>query len=441
MRRSFVILLASAAMATCFPLQAQTGGNLLAQEDRSRGVLSFNEALADSLPSVVRIFAIGRNPETGQEGIISSGSGVVIDAGRGEILTNSHVVDNATKLQVQVSDGRTLDARIIGRDPDTDIALITVAARDLQPIARGDSQSLKVGDLAFAVGYPLGLEQTLTMGIVSGLGRSGIGEGLEDYIQTDAPINSGNSGGALLDSRGRLIGINTAILSGRGGGNIGIGFAVPIQMAMGVADQLRQFGEVKRGRIGVTIAALSPERARALGLSTNRGALIGEVAPASPAAQGGLVSDDVIVEVNGRKIETPGNLTATVSMTRPGESLQIVYMRAGQVRRTSVVAAAPEPIAVAVTGAGGSLTALGATFRDLRAGDPFPQGLAGALVTNVAPNSPAASRGLQAGDLVVGLNNEAVRSAAALNQLLSAAKGRVQLVIARGNSLLPLSMN
>ncbi|WP_155646255.1 S1C family serine protease, partial [Erythrobacter donghaensis] len=135
---------------------------------------------------------------------------------------------------------------------DTDIALITVAARDLQPIARGNSQSLKVGDLAFAVGYPLGLEQTLTMGIVSGLGRSGIGEGLEDYIQTDAPINSGNSGGALLDSRGRLIGINTAILSGRGGGNIGIGFAVPIQMAMGVADQLRQFGEVKRGRIGVT---------------------------------------------------------------------------------------------------------------------------------------------------------------------------------------------
>ncbi|WP_155646298.1 S1C family serine protease, partial [Erythrobacter donghaensis] len=135
---------------------------------------------------------------------------------------------------------------------DTDIALITVAARDLQPIAQGDSQSLKVGDLAFAVGYPLGLEQTLTMGIVSGLGRSGIGEGLEDYIQTDAPINSGNSGGALLDSRGRLIGINTAILSGRGGGNIGIGFAVPIQMAMGVADQLRQFGEVKRGRIGVT---------------------------------------------------------------------------------------------------------------------------------------------------------------------------------------------
>jgi Do/DeqQ family serine protease len=441
MRRPFAILLASAGLAVCSPLQAQSESAFLAPEDATRGVLSFNGSLAQSLPSVVRIFAIGRNPETGQEGIISSGSGVVIDAGKGEILTNSHVVDNATKLQVQVSDGRTLDARIIGRDPDTDIALITVAERDLQPIARGDSQSLKVGDLAFAVGYPLGLEQTLTMGIISGLGRSGIGEGLEDYIQTDAPINSGNSGGALLDSRGRLIGINTAILSGRGGGNIGIGFAVPVQMAMAVADQLRQHGEVRRGRIGVSIAALSPERARTLGLSTNRGALIGEVSTGSPAAVGGLAADDVIIEVNGRKIETPGNLTATVSMTRPGESLQIVFMRSGQVRRTSVVAAAPEPIAVAVSGAGGGMSALGATFRDLRPGDPFPQGIAGALVTNVAPGSAAAERGLQAGDLVVGLNNEPVRSAASLNQMLTATKGRVQFVIARGNSLLPLSMN
>jgi S1-C subfamily serine protease len=169
--------------------------------------------------------------------------------------------------------------------------------------------------------------------------------------------------------------------------------------------------------------------------------LIGEVSSGSPAAVGGLAADDVIVEVNGRKIETPGNLTATVSMTRPGESLQIVFMRAGQVRRTSVIAAAPEPIAVAVSGTGGGMSALGATFRDLRPGDPFPQGIVGALVTNVAPGSAAAARGLQAGDLVVGLNNEPVRSAASLNQMLTAAKGRVQLVIARGNSLLPLSMN
>ncbi len=407
--------------------------------DPVRDVMSFNGILQRSLPGIVRVVVIGRSAENDEEGVISSGSGIVIDAGRGEILTNSHVVENATRLQVQLPDGRTLDARLVGRDDPADIALLTVTARGLTAVSRTETADVRVGDLAFAVGYPLGLEQTVTMGIVSGLGRSGIGEGLEDYIQTDAPINSGNSGGALLDSAGRLVGINTAILS-RSGGNIGIGFAVPVQMAYVIASQLREHGEVRRGKVGITLTALTPERATALRLESTRGALIAEVEAGSPAARGGLRPDDVIVEANGRQIEAPGNLSSVLGIARPGERVSLGYVRGGARQQVVVEVVAQAPTAVAATTqGGGDGTALGALFRDIRSGDPYPTGARGAVVTTVRPGSIAAARGLQAGDLIVSVDNQPVTSASSLIATLRASRGPSRLVVARGNSLLPLS--
>ena len=447
MKRWVLICLGSTSLTASMPIAlahaAQAGGAAVAQapRDESRGVLSFSQALSKSLPAVVRIIIIGPSPNGGSEGVIGSGSGVVIDAARGEILTNNHVVQPATKLQVQLTDGRTVDAQLVGRDAASDIALIKVKIDGLTAIPRAPLEPIRVGDIAFAVGYPLGLDQTLTMGVVSGLGRSGIGEGLEDYIQTDASINSGNSGGALLDSQGRLIGVSAAILSVRQGGSIGIGFAIPTQMAFAVADQLRQYGEVRRGRLGVTIEALTVTKARELGLPSTRGALIAGVEAGSPAARAGLSAGDVIAEINGRTIDSPGNLSSVVGIARPGDRLAIGYLRRGQRQSASIEVAAPQPTQVAAGNAATPGTIFGASVRDLRPGDPFPQGAIGALLITVPPGSKAANRGLQAGDLIVGLNGQPVANVGALNRGLQAVRGPVQLIVARGNSLQPVVIN
>jgi len=239
--------------------------------DARRGVFTFAAGLEESLPAVVQVTTLGqsrgpssaRNPKPSQ-----GGSGVIIDAREGIIVTNHHVIENGQKFTVDLIDGRLFDATLIGADKATDIAVLKIDAPGLSQVTTVDSDTLRSGDLAFAVGYPLGLDQTLTMGVISGLNRSGMGDAIEDYIQTDAAVNSGNSGGPLLDSRGRLIGINTAILSGGlGGGNDGIAFAVPTRIMMFVVDQLRASGEVKRGRVGLGLGSLTAERAREIGLN------------------------------------------------------------------------------------------------------------------------------------------------------------------------------
>jgi Do/DeqQ family serine protease len=264
------------------------------------------------------------------------GSGVIVDAERGYVLTNSHVVDNATKIEVTTKDNRRFAAKLIGRDTATDIALLQIPAESLTAVPIGNSDRLQVGDFVLAVGNPFGLGQTVTSGIVSALGRTGLGiEGYEDFIQTDASINPGNSGGALADLQGRLIGINTAILA-PGGGNVGIGFAVPINMARDVMEQLIRYGEVRHGRIGVAIQDLTPDLARALGTTHTEGALVARVESGSAAQRAGLRSSDLIVAVDGAPIHNASELRNRVGLAQIGDNLELTVEHGGSERTVAV---------------------------------------------------------------------------------------------------------
>ncbi|QDX26211.1 PDZ domain-containing protein [Sphingomonas suaedae] len=436
------------------PAAAQT-----APFDSARGVYSYARDLKAVAPSVVKVIVLGqkqaersgqeddpfrgqssaqRPPAQGAPQPIGSGSGVIIDAARGEILSNNHVVEKGTAFKIQLYDGRVVDAEVVGRDPQTDIALLRVKASGLRAIQMGDSGSIEVGDLAFAIGYPFGFDQTLTMGVISGLGRTGIGDGLQDFIQTDAAVNSGNSGGALIDSRGRLIGINTAIWS-KSGDNSGIAFAVPINMAMAVADQLRRNGTVRRGRIGVTVGPVTVEAAAG---GSTRGALVAEVSPDGAAARAGLRSGDIITSADGRAIEGPGNLTAILGVLEPGKTIALGYRRGGQTGTAQVRVEAPRPVQVQRPPSGSSqgLAALGATFRDVNASDRLPAQVRGAVVASLQPNSQAARSGLQTGDVIVGVNGEQVQSAAELARAFQNIAGGAILFVARGNSLIQLRL-
>jgi len=328
--------------------------------DPARGVLTMAPVLEQVTPGVVNIAVRSRvqvqtNPLFDdpffrrffdlpelprQREVLSAGSGVIVDAGRGYVLTNNHVIADAQEIQVTLRDRRTYRARLIGSDPATDVALLEIDAPDLSAVAFGDSDRLAVGDVVIAIGNPFGLGQTVTSGIVSALGRGGLGiEGYEDFIQTDASINPGNSGGALVNSKGELVGINTAIL-GPTGGNIGIGFAVPVNMARAVMAQLLEHGEVRRGRLGVVIQDLTPELAEAADLDVRGGAVVTRVEPGSPAARAGLRQGDVIVQVNGLPIATATNLRNMIGLMPVGTRLDITLYRDG--RRRSLTASVGE---------------------------------------------------------------------------------------------------
>ena len=300
-----------------------------------RGEVRENNALLQD-PMFRRFFNMRGDGEPIERETQATGSGVIVDAARGYVLTNSHVVDNATSIEVTTKDNRRFRAKLIGRDPETDIAVLQIPGGNLTAVPMGDSDRLRVGDFVLAVGNPFGLGQTVTSGIVSALGRSGLGiEGYEDFIQTDASINPGNSGGALVDLEGRLIGINTAILA-PGGGNIGIGFAVPINMARQVLDQLVSYGEIRRGRIGVAIQDLTPDLARALGTTKSEGALIARVVPGSPAARAGLKASDLVVAVDGAPIHSASELRNRVGLSRIGDSVTLTVDRGGGERTVTV---------------------------------------------------------------------------------------------------------
>ena len=363
----------------------------------------------------------------------SAGSGVIIDAARGFVLSNHHVVARAESVMVTLKDNRRFEAEILGSDPGTDIALLGIEAEDLTALPVGDSDALEVGDFVIAIGNPFGLGQTVTSGIVSALGRSGINvEGYEDFIQTDASINPGNSGGALVDLHGQLVGINTAII-GPAGGNVGIGFAVPVNIATAVMHQLAEHGEMQRGRIGVMIQDLTPDLAEALGLEIERGALVSRVESGSPAEAAGLHAGDVIVAVNGAKVAGSRELRNSIGLVRVGDEIELEVQREQRRMRLDV--------RVGGTGTGaGAVEAppalQGATLRDLEQGDAAYGRIEGVLAADVEPGSPAARNGIRPGDVIVAVNRRRVRDSEDLESAFEQAGPVLALNIMRGDGQL-----
>ena len=368
----------------------------------------------------------------------SAGSGVIFNAQSGYILTNAHVVENATEITVTLQDGRDVEAEIVGRDVPSDIAVLKVKADGLTQIPFGDSATMEVGDFVVAIGNPFGLQHTVTSGIISGLSRSGINpDGYEDFIQTDASINPGNSGGALVNLKGELIGINTAILS-KSGGNIGIGFAIPINMVKNVTDQLLKFGAVKRGVLGINIYTLTPDIARSLGLTKVRGALVSEVVGGSAAEKAGMHTGDVITAVNGTSVKSNAELRNVIGLLRVGDKVDIGILRDGNPQHvTAIIAAIPTPPPAAAAPVHAAAATVphgldGATITDA-------PDAGGALVTAVDPGSPAALQGLQEKDVIVRVNRDRVTN---LEQLRAHTKSTASVVIevrrGKASLLIPL---
>ncbi|MEK9626921.1 MAG: DegQ family serine endoprotease [Gammaproteobacteria bacterium] len=363
--------------------------------------------------------------------VSSLGSGVIIDADKGHVITNSHVISGADQISVRLNDGRDLEATLVGQDADADIAVIQIPAEALQHVEIGDSDKLRVGDFVVAIGNPFGLGQTATSGIVSALGRSGLNiEDYEDFIQTDASINQGNSGGALVNLRGELVGINTAILA-PGGGNIGIGFAIPINMAQLLTRQIIEYGEVRRGRLGVIAQNLSPELAEALGISSTKGAVISQVMPDTAAEAAGLKEGDVIIAVDDREISDASGLRNTIGLYRADDEVSIRFIRD---EKESTLRIRLKPID-APQGQGQKLSARleGVRLEDIDDQDGT-QGERGVRVAQVEQGSPAFQAGLREGDLIISVNKQPVYGLKDVEQSISEQDSMLLLNILRGNS-------
>ena len=359
-------------------------------------------------------------PDTGPRArpFQSAGSGVIFDARSGYIVTNAHVVENASEITVTLQDGRDLKAEIIGSDTPSDVAVVRVKPDGLTQIPLGDSARAEVGDFVVAIGNPFGLQHTVTSGIISGLSRSGINpDGYEDFIQTDASINPGNSGGALVNLRGELIGINTAILS-RSGGNIGIGFAIPVNMARSVMEQLIRYGSVKRGQLGVSMYTVTPDIAHSLGLPSVVGALVSQVVEGSPADHAGIRTGDVITSVNSQPVKSNSELRNTIGLLRVGDKVEIGLLRDGKPLRVTAV------IADTTTELSGGPASIHKSFEGSVLADAPDAG--GALVRSVEPGSAAAQAGLHAEDVFVGANRGRVSS---VRDLRDRARGAAVLVL------------
>ena len=377
-------------------------------------------------PFFRRFFDVPPDSRPRERQFQSAGSGVIVDAKNGYIITNHHVVENASEITVTLLDNRSFSAKVIGSDEGADIAVLQAKQPNLVAMALGDSSKLEVGDYVVAIGNPFGLQHTVTAGIVSALGRTGINpDGYEDFIQTDASINPGNSGGALVNLRGELVGINSAILSGSGG-NIGIGFAIPVNMAKGVMEQLIKYGQVKRGVLGVNIYDVTPDVAKEFGLNEASGALVAGVAQGSAAEHAGIKTGDIIVSINGTPIKSASELRNTIGMQRVGDQVEIGLLRDGKpLKVAALVAEHSESEAVAAADVHRGLE--GADLADA------PEA-AGVLVRAVQDGSPAAQAGLRANDLIVAVGRTPV---ATLKAFRDVAKGAsfLMLNVKRGSAV------
>jgi serine protease Do/serine protease DegQ len=394
----------------------------------TRSPMEDNPLLRD--PFFRRFFNLPDRPQREEQ---SAGSGVIVDAARGYVLTNHHVIRNAEQIVVTLKDRRQFPAKRVGTDPGTDIAVLQIEAQNLTAIRIGDSDALQVGDYVIAIGNPFGIGQTVTSGIVSALGRSGLTpEGYEDFIQTDASINPGNSGGALVNLRGELVGINSAILA-PSGGNIGIGFAVPSGMASAVMAQIVRFGEVRRGRLGIEMADLTPALAKKLGVAAREGAIVAAVQPGSPAEKAGLRERDVVVALNGRPIRAAAELRARLGLTPVGEEVEMRVQRGADTRSIRTRIAAPQEASGAEGQAVPQLPGLAVI--EIERGSPLFQRLRGGglVVAAVEPNSRAFQAGFRPADILYAVNRRRVQTLAEFQAATKGAQGGYAVSLLRGD--------
>jgi len=397
---------------------------------RGQEKIASNPLLQD--PVFRRFFNLPQQPS--HRDTQSLGSGVVIDANNGYILTNSHVIDKAIEITVTLQDGRRLNATLVGADPEADVAVIQVPSENLSALKLADSDQLRVGDFVVAIGNPFGLGQTVTSGIVSALGRSGLGiEGYEDFIQTDASINPGNSGGALVNLRGELVGINTAIIA-PGGGNVGIGFAIPANMSQQIMAQLVKYGEVKRGKLGVSAQNLTPELAHAFGIEGSTGAVVVQLAPDSPAAAAGLQIGDVIISVNDHATDSALDIRNQLGLLRIGDEARLKVLRGN--RKLTIKAEIADPEPNKIKGKQFDTRLEGTTFSRIVEGSPLYKQIEGILVVEAAQNSLAWHAGLRKGDIIVSANRRTVTDFTSLSEALAPSRRGILLNVVRGSSAL-----
>jgi serine protease Do/serine protease DegQ len=443
------------ALLLAFAAAIPAGASTLPPPVNGQPMPSLAPMIAQVTPGVVNISVVARaednplmrdpfyrrfleQPDRPQRQERAAGSGVIIDAERGLVITNNHVVKDAREVVVTLKDRRQFPAQLVGSDPGTDIALLRIPADALTAVRIGDSDAMNVGDYVVAIGNPFGIGQTVTSGIVSAVGRSsGITpSGYEEFIQTDASINPGNSGGALVNLRGELIGVNTAII-GPSGGNVGIGFAVPSNMARAVVEQIVKYGEVKRGRIGVTTQDVTPDVAKKLGLRVTEGALVERVEPKSPAEQAGLQVRDVVVAANGRPVRTSGELRNRVGLTPVGEELDLRILRGGQERELKLRVGDAAQAMAEIPGEAVPQLA-GARVANIAPGMPLHGQVEAVVVTAVERDSAAYRNGLRRGDVILGVGRQRVRTVDEFLTALRNAEAPIRLSLVRGDSRLAL---
>jgi Do/DeqQ family serine protease len=438
MKKSFAAVLAAAALAVSAPLSAQTTLPSFAPVIKRASPAVVNIAVRGTVsaprnpffddPGFRRFFGLPPDSAPREREFRSAGSGVIVDAANGYIVTNAHVVQNASEITITLMDDVELKAEVVGADERSDVAVLRVKDAKLPAEMRlADSSRLQVGDFVIAIGNPFGLQHTVTSGIISALGRSGINRGgVEDFIQTDAAINPGNSGGALVGLDGDLVGINSVILS-QSGGNIGIGFAIPSNMVRSIMEQLITSGRVNRGQLGVNTLPLTAEFRKSLGLPDNaQGALVSQVIAGSAAEKAGIEAGDVITTVRGAPIRGNAELANTIGMLKVGESVEIGLLREGKPRTVTAVLKAPAQTLG---------TLVHASFEGAELVDATEDSAGGVRVSQVAPGSAAAQAGLQPDDRIIAINRVRVSTVA---ELTAAAKGQTSMLvqIRRGDQVL-----
>lgn len=394
--------------------------------------VSGTQTARQQVPEMFRYFFGGPQEQIQERPFRGLGSGVIIDAEKGYVVTNNHVVENADEITVKLTDGREFKAKKLGSDEQSDIALLKIDPDNLHAIKIANSDKLRVGDFVVAIGNPFGLSQTVTSGIVSAMGRSGLNiGGYEDFIQTDAAINRGNSGGALVNLHGELVGINTAIF-GPNGGNVGIGFAIPSSMMKNLVDQIAEFGEVRRGLLGILGSDVDAGLAEAMSSQINIGAFVSEVQPDSAADKAGIEAGDIITAVNGRDLHSFQELRAKIASMGAGAEVQLTVMRKGETMKVDVVL--DDATQQQVTASQIHPALEGATL----ANGEDKGGNAGVEVTDIERNSPAARIGLQPDDVIIGVNRNRVTTVSEFRNALTESTGVIALNVKRGDSTLYL---